>query len=165
MSITQIDYHILEQLIIPNRLSRKHYLIFNITCKEYYNQMKNNHNDVWCESKNIIESKKFFEKGYRNIRINKLEFFIVNVHENEFKQSLFTSCGRIIDYTEYYYNNNIIIPLLVSCNDNNEFPVKFRNYYRDYIKHSLVFKNTKIEFLIDSYPYSALSRPIKVLKK
>ena len=122
--------------------------------------MKENHRDSWVQCNDDREIINYILTGYRNIRINNLEFFVVNIHtyrDDRFR--LFTPCGRII-YFDYY---TIKIPVYV---DYNKLSDKFYNIYNQVIGNDLVLKfgHYKFEILTKSYPYNAYSRPIQIRK-
>ena len=160
-SLYDLPYDILENHIVPNKLSRKHYLMFNITCKKFYNIMKENHTNNWLICDNYKQIIDYILKGYRNIRINNLEFFVVNIHKySDDRFRLFTPCGRII-YFDYYL---IRIPVFLEYN--NIISKKMLDFKSKIFNNNIVlrFSEYNFEILTESYPYNAYSRPIQIRK-
>ena len=129
------------------KFDRKHFIMFNTCCKSLLEKLKN---DSWEKWENIKPSSinigKLIEDGYRNFRINHLEFFIVNAKNNitndtdiQYSYILHTRYGKIITL----YNNNIYIS----------------NYI---LGNNKLINLEKLEYLKESYPFIAKSRGILV---
>jgi hypothetical protein len=121
------------------KFDRKHFIMFNTCCKTLLNNFKHNNCDHWEELNSTNENiRKFLGNGYRNFRLNNLEFFVVNAKIKKSQYSLYTSQGQII----HIYNNgyiSITSPFYIAS-----------------------FRLQRLEYLKDSYPFSAKSRCLEI---
>lgn len=131
--------------LISLKFSRRDYNLFKITSKTIYNKFKN---DSWEEWESIdhgsSDIKDLIESGYRNFRINHIEFFVVNAKMKflnyshyKYGYALYTSDGKIIS---------------IHCGN-----VSMTGKY--YVPS---FRIGEIQYLKKAYPFSAQSRSIKV---
>ena len=127
------------------KFDKKHFNMLKLCSKQIYEKFKN---DSWEKWETIDHSasdiKKLIENGYRNFRVNDIEFFVVNAKIKfinyfgyKYAYSLYTSSGKIIGMHCDY----------VSITGSRYIP-------------SSKIKN--IQYLKESYPFSAQSRPITV---
>jgi len=121
------------------KFDRKHFIMLNTCCKKLLNNFKHDNWEHWEEINSSNENiRKLIGNGYRNFRLNNLEFFVVNAKLKKFKYSLYTSQGQII---------NIDINHYISVTSLFYIPS---------------FSLQRLEYLKDSYPFSAKSRSIKI---
>lgn len=117
---------------------RRHFIMFNTCCKTLLTKYKNDSHEIWEDVSNHIAN--IITNGYRNFRINNLEFFVVNArigyhHDGTHIYCLHTQNGLVIRI----YKNNINI---------NTFNINANH----------------IQYLKEAYPYNPISRPLTIGK-
>jgi len=167
MNLLYLPYEIIENHIVPNRFSKMHYNIFKLTCKNIYSSFIENEQEEWERFTNYNNLANIIKIGYRNIRINNIEFYIVNIdiltnNEREGKYRFFTLCGRII----YSYYGKIFFQLSIPplyTQYNTHIPIKLKGVGKlGWRNNEVIIEKgmSTIEVLKYSNLFNAFSRPL-----
>ena len=124
------------------QFDRRHFIMFNTCCRTLLSKYNMDSREIWTKiDTHSDDIQKIINAGYRNFRINNLEFFVVNAragirvlgHDDARVYCLHTTYGSVL------------------------------TIYGDIINMGIDTVNiNQIEYLKEAYPYNAVSRPLYI---